>query len=71
MSVKFGALSFWIENAETVYFSVTITICDMEMQSTSNPMNAKGQAHLVNWAKGHSGWIFLKSFFFKLQNRLK
>ena len=34
-------------------FSVTIIICDMEMQSTSTPVNAKGQGHLVTWAKGH------------------
>ena len=28
--------------------SVANIVRDMEMQSTSNPMNAKGQGHLVN-----------------------
>ena len=42
-----------MENAVIVHFSVTI-ICAMEMQSTSTPMNAKGQGRLVTWAKGHS-----------------
>ena len=44
-----------MKNAETVHFSVTVIICDMEMQSTSAPMNAKGQGLLVTGAKGHSG----------------
>ena len=40
-----------MENA--VHHSVTIIICHMEMQSTSTPMNAKGQGLLENLAKGH------------------
>ena len=40
-----------MENAETVHFSVTIINSDIEMQSTSNPMNANGQGHFVTLAK--------------------
>ena len=71
VKVIFGTLGFWIENAETVHFSVTIIICDMEMQSASTPMNAKGQGHLVTLAKGHLGWIFLKSFFLETTRQIQ
>ena len=42
-----------MENAETVHFSVTIIIYDIEMQSPSAHMNANGKGHLMTWAKGH------------------
>ena len=38
---KFGIFSFWMENAETVHFGVTIIICVMEMQRSSTPLNAE------------------------------
>ena len=46
--------------AEIVHFSVAvivcdIIVCDMEMQSTSTPRNAKGQGHLVTLANSHFG----------------
>ena len=33
-------------------FSIAIVLCDMNMQLTSNPLNSKGQGHLVTFAKG-------------------
>ena len=42
-----------MKHVETVHFSVSITICDKEMQSFSTPMNAKDQGHLVTFPKGH------------------
>ena len=44
-------------------YSVAIIVYDMEMQSTSPHIIAKGQVHLVTLAKDHLGWICLKSFF--------
>ena len=52
-----------MKKAKTVHFSATIVVCDTEMQSMLIPMNAKSQGHLVTLVKGHSGWIFWKSFF--------
>ena len=34
-------------------------------------MNAKGQGNLVTWAKGHPGWIFLKSFFLETTRQIQ
>ena len=34
---------------------VAIILCEMAMQPTYTPMNAKGQYHLVTLAKGH--WV--------------
>ena len=38
---------------ETVLFAVTFIVCEMDMQPTSTPVNAKGQCHLMTLAKGH------------------
>ena len=40
-------------NAQKVHFSLAVVLFDMEMQSTSIPMNSRGQGHLVTLAKGH------------------
>ena len=31
--VKFGTLGFWMENVETLHFSVTVTVSDTKMQA--------------------------------------
>ena len=33
--------SFWMGKAKIVHISVAIIVCDVEMQSTSNPKNAE------------------------------
>ena len=38
---------------EKVHFSVAIMLFDMEMQSTSTPMNTRGQGHIVTLTKDH------------------
>ena len=44
-----GYSGFRIEKAEKVYFSVVVVVlCDMEIQSTSTPMNSRGQGHSVH-----------------------
>ena len=43
-----------MEMLQPVHFSVAIIIHDMEIQSTSIPVNAKGQGHLMTWDKPHS-----------------
>ena len=35
-----------------MHFSVAVVLCDREMQSTTPPMNSKGQGHVV--AKGYN-----------------
>ena len=54
-----------------LHFSVIISMCDIEMQSTSIPMNAKGHGHLVTLAEGHMGWIFLKSLFLETTRKIQ
>ena len=39
-------------------FSVAVVLCDIQNQLTSNPLNSKGQNHLVTFAKGRLGRIF-------------
>ena len=43
--------------AEKVRFSVTVVLCDMEMQSSSIPMNSKSQCYLVILAKDRSSVV--------------
>ena len=47
-----------MEKAEKVYISIVVVLCDMEMQSTSTPMNSRGQGHSVHclstFSKGFS-----------------
>ena len=43
----------------------------MEMQTTSTPVNAKGQGHLVTLAKGYFGQIFSKSFFLEITGQIE
>ena len=40
-----------MDKAKIVHFSVTIIVCDMEMQLSSNSMNAKSQSHQMTLAK--------------------
>ena len=44
--------------------TITIIVCDMDMQPTSTPMNAKGQGHLVTLANGH-GLNIIKVLFLR------
>ena len=38
-------------------FIVAIMLCDMKMQSTSIPMDSRGQGYLVILAKAHSSVV--------------
>ena len=57
--------------AEIVCFSIGIMIYDMEMQSISIHMNAKGQGHLVTLAKDVSVQHFQRTSPVKLLGRFQ
>ena len=66
--VNFGSMGIWLGKAEIFHFSVAIVLKGKEVKLTSLHMNARGQGHLLTFAK--VTWVKnILSIFFKKYNK--